>query len=100
MIERCASWLRVNAAGAALVPAVGVMIRPYQVCTFLLLRSPWLMNSPVPKNSHRPLSVGFWATSMPPVIGCALPLASVAVKMLVPALSGVAVVVQVTLLLV
>src|SRR6185437_5509878 len=101
MIERCASTLRpVRFVGAALL-LPGVTIRPYQVCTALLLTSPWLMYLPVPKNSQSPLSVGFWATSMPPVMGCAVvPSGAIAVKMLVPALSGEgeAAVVQVLLL--
>src|SRR5690348_987228 len=68
---------------------------PYQLCTLVLLRSVELRYWPVPKNSQTLLSPGFLPAAMPDVIGCTLPLASLAVNSFVPVLVGVEVMVVV-----
>src|SRR5690242_3766044 len=62
---------------------------PYQVCVPVLVRSVLLRYSPVPKNNQTFEVLGSWPASMPAVMGCTLPLASLAVNSSEPVLVGV-----------
>ena len=66
-------------------------IRPYQLCTCWLARSAVVRYWPVPKNTHILPVFGSLPASMPAVIGCTVPLASLAMNKFTPGLLGVAV---------